>query len=321
MNSKMAETSLYKNPKRKKALVNYVVRSIRNFILEVRYRKEIDTANLFFDVYPFAAVKSISPAIEKKALSRYFSRCVTVSGRFRAVFDHYRLFSRYFGEDIFVKSHTDEILIVEKIYKDQRFALYLCKQDGFSRESELRVKLTFNGTTIVQMGMSLVDKKTLGFQRAGAALWIGIIKSSVPGEAGRENFRQFTKAFEGLRPKYLHVIFIQSLAKALGITEIYAPSYVGQAVASSRRFKSRVHADYDGFWQECGARRVSRYLYQIPVERQMRDITEYKPNKRSQAKKRQDMELDLRQSISETFETMKRRSTSEPEQVLMFDIE
>lgn len=321
MKSRIGEISKYNKSKKRKVFINFALRSVRNFVLERRYRKELTVANFFFAEYPFNTVRNIAPLIEKKPLSRYFSRCVSVSGRFSAVIDHYKLFSQYFCEDIFVKSHTDEILITEKTYKDQNLALYLCKQDGFSRESELRVKLTFNGTAIVQMGMSLVNKKTLGFHQAGAALWIGIIKSSVVGEEGRDNFRQFTKAFDGLRPKYVHVMLIQSLAQALGMTEIFAPSYIGQAVASSRRFKSRVHADYDGFWQECGATRINKYLYQIPVEREVRDLCAYKPNKRAQAKRRQDLELDLRNSMGKTFETMKRQSESAPETVIMFDIE
>lgn len=297
-------------PRREK-FINLIVRRVRNLVLETRYRKHIKQSQFFFSNYPFNAVKNIAPTIEKKPLSRYFSRFVSVSGRFYAILDHYTIFSKYFIEDAFLKSHTDEILIVEKSYKDQALALYLCKQDGFSRESELRVKLTFNGITIVQMGMSFVDKKTLGFEQAGPALWVGIIKSSVPGEEGRENFRLFTKAFEGLRPKYLHVMFIQSLANALGISEIFAPSYIGQAVASSRRFKQRVHADYDGFWEECGASKVNRYLYQLPAEREVRDISEYKPNKRSQAKKRQDLETDLRAAMRTTFEAMRREAVSQ----------
>lgn len=321
MKSRIDELPQYNILKKRKLFINFALKNIRYFVLERRYKKQLDVANLFFAEYPYSSVKNISPSIEKKPLSRYLSRCVDVSGRFSAIIDHYKLFSQYFGEDVFLKWHTDEILIVEKIYKDQHLALYVCKQDGFSRESEVRVKLTFNGTTIVQMGMSLVDKKTLGFHQAGPALWIGIIKSSVPGEEGRENFRQFTKAFDGLRPKYVHVMLIQSLAQALGMTEIFAPSYVGQAVASSRRFKSRVHADYDGFWQECGATRLNRYLYQIPVEREVRDLSAYKSNKRSQAKRRQDLELDLRNAMGRTFETMKRQAVSAPETVIMFDIE
>jgi uncharacterized protein len=284
---------------------------LRSFILETCYKNHINDARFFFSEYPFSTIKTVCPAIEKKPLSRYFSRCVNVSGRFYAVIDHYTLFSRYFLDDVFVKSHTDEILIVDKTYKNQNMALSICRQDGFSRESELRVKLTFNGQTIVQMGMSLVDQKTLGLDRHGAALWIGIIKSSVPGEAGRENFRQFTKAFDGLRPKYVHVMLIQSLAKALGLSEIFAPSYCGQAVANSRRFKARVHADYDGFWQECGATQINRYLYQLPVERQIRDLADYKPNKRAQAKRRQDLEMDLRMSMRCTFEAMRRQAASD----------
>jgi uncharacterized protein len=295
------------SPAKKESFKRFFIRTIRSFLRELIYMRELKEANAFFSKYPFSKVRDISPDLETKALGRYFSRCTDTRGRFRAIIDHYTLFSKYFDDDVFVAAHTHEILIAETLYKEQRLALYLCRQDGFSREAEIRVKLTFNNMTIVQMGMSFVDRKTLGFDQPGDALWIGIVKSSIPGEPGRESFRHFTKAFEGLRPKYLHVMFVQSLARALGISEIFAPSYIGQAVANSRRFKQRVHADYDGFWEECGGHKVNQYLYQIPCERQPRDLSEYKPNKRSQAKKRQDLETGLRHAMCQTFETLKRR--------------
>ncbi|THF46965.1 DUF535 family protein [Allorhizobium terrae] len=295
----------------KKSFKRFIIRSMRSFVLESIYRRELRDLNSFFSTSPFSKVRDISADLQTKALGRYFFRCTDTRGRFRAILDHYTLFSKYFDDDVFLAAHTQEILIAQTLYKDQKLALYLCRQDGFSREAEIRVKLTFNNVTIVQMGMSFVDRKRLGLGASGDALWIGIVKSSIPGEPGRESFRHFTKAFEGLRPKYLHVMFVQSLARALGISEIFAPSYCGQAVASSRRFKQRVHADYDGFWEECGGERINQYLYQIPCERPPRDLSEYKPNKRSQAKKRQELETGLRQAMCQMFESLKR-----PEAVL-----
>lgn len=294
----------------KKSFKRFVIRSMRRFVLESIYRRELRDLNSFLSKPPFSKVRDISADLQTKALGRYFSRCTDTRGRFRAIVDHYTLFSKYFDDDVFLAAHTQEILIADTVYKDQKLALYLCRQDGFSREAEIRVKLTFNNVTIVQMGMSFVDRKTLGLGASGDALWIGIVKSSIPGEPGRESFRHFTKAFEGLRPKYLHVMFAQSLARALGISEIFAPSYIGQAVASSRRFKQRVHADYDGFWEECGGEKINQYLYHIPCERPPRDLSEYKPNKRSQAKKRQELETGLRHAMCQMFESLKRREAA-----------
>ncbi|WP_250942717.1 DUF535 family protein [Allorhizobium sonneratiae] len=295
-------------PGKKKTGIGVLMAPVRMFLRKALYKKSIEETSDLFSKKPYSIIKSHFPNIETKPLRRSFYRKANTKSRYTVLNQHYRLFSSYFPDSILIAAHTSEILIAEKNYKDNNFAIYLCRQDGFGREAELRVKLVFNQQIIVQMGMTFIDRKNLGFSESGHALWLGIIKSSVPGEAGKELFRNFTKAFEGLRPKYIHVILAQSLASALNIQEIYAPSYLGQAVSSSRRFKQRVHADYDGFWEECGGEKLNDFLYRLPRERQVRDLSDYKSKKRAQAKKRQEIENDLRNEIIEKFQDIKRRS-------------
>jgi uncharacterized protein VirK/YbjX len=161
------------------------------------------------------------------------------------------------------------------------------------------------------MGLAIVDKQILRLAGIGEALWIGVLKTVFAGEHGLDESRTLTKAMEGLRPKALLLMSAQTLASAFEMEGIFAASNKGHVFAGDYSLRRRIKADYDRFWLESGGERVSAAIFALPAAKAQRSPSEYKPNKRAQARRRQALEREIGDQIRDSIAPLLRSQPAE----------
>ncbi len=246
-----------------------------------------------------SAVLEANERIALKPIRPYLVRDLSAARRVEAVLQHYGAVHARIAHDVVLRAHTSRVPLLTLTTEIGEVSIALANQAGFYREAELRLLLELDGQTQLEMGISIVSEQTLSLPGGALCLWIGIIKSSVSGEQGLENSRQLTKAFEGMRPKSLLLLAAQVLARQLGLSALYAVSNEGHIFSSYSSLKKRVKADYDQFWEDSEGERRGPHIFQIPLEKSLRDISTYKPNKRSQARRRQALEAELSAQLTQ----------------------
>ena len=184
-------------------------------------------------------------------------------------------------------------------------------------KNEARYTIMFGGNTSkegeVAFGIYDVDghylakmEGSIGHDENGKpVLWIGGLQGAKP-PMGRDDVVKATKDLYGMRPKGAVMLAAQCFAQALQLTAIRAPGnegHISQRGVNRMRAKRKIYADYGQFWEEIGGVKMDGDEYTLPVVPQVRDVSEVKPHKRSEWKKRQ--------AVSEELATQMRAALAE----------
>ena len=155
---------------------------------------------------------------------------------------------------------------------------------------------------------------TIGADESGApVLWIGGLQGAKP-PLGRDEIVKATRELYGLRPKAAVMLVAQTVARMLGLTALRAPGnegHISQRGFRRLRSKRKIYADYGQFWEEIGGTALAAEEYRIPVEPQVRDISEVKPHKRSEWKKRQALSEQLTRETLATLQALRLPAATE----------
>jgi uncharacterized protein len=152
---------------------------------------------------------------------------------------------------------------------------------------------------------------TIGPDEQGKpVLWIGGLQGAKP-PLGRDEVVKATRDLFGLRPKGAVMLAAQTFAQMLGLTALRAPGnegHISQRGFRKLRAKRKIYADYGQFWEEIGGVRYTMASdeYILPVTPQVREVSEVKPNKRSEWKKRQTISEDLAAQVRAVLASVKR---------------
>ncbi|MGO4380692.1 DUF535 family protein [Pseudoduganella sp. RAF19] len=163
-------------------------------------------------------------------------------------------------------------------------ALYniaLCAIVPMEREGELVLQL--------RCGEALVYSVAFSFLGAGREVGIGCIQGPQHG-AGLELAREATRDLFGLRPKNLLVRLVRQLGHAYGCNSLVLVGNGNRTVARKSIRLGKVKADYDGLWQEMGARQRQDGDYELDCEPLLPPSMEDVPSKkRSEVRKRHEL--------------------------------
>jgi len=272
-------------------------RSTKWVALRWIYRREIASVRAAFTLEPFDRILAAYPDIVVKPVRAYLVNGLGRRYRPVAVIGHYVAASRILTNEAFVRSHTSGVRLAAFSTDAGEITVDLEGQGGLYRESEWRLVLYNDGRPVIEMGLAIVDGRILGLAGVGEVLWIGVLKTVFAGEHGLDESRMLTKAMEGLRPKALLLIAAQTLAGAFGLEGVFAASNKGHVFAGDYSLRHRIKADYDSFWQESGGERVSQAVFALPAVKAQRSLSEYKPNKRALARRRQVLEREVESQI------------------------
>jgi len=164
-----------------------------------------------------------------------------------------------------------------------QYNIALCAIVPMEREGELVLQL--------RCGEALVYSVAFSFIGAGrdAQIGIGCIQGPQHG-SGLELAREDTRDLFGLRPKNLLVRLVRHLGHASGCATMVLVGNGNRTVARKSVRSGKVKADYDGLWQEMGARPRRDGDYELDCAPLLPPSLDDVPSKkRSEVRKRHEM--------------------------------
>lgn len=177
---------------------------------------------------------------------------------------------------------------------DKHFKVTVACNGRCEREGEVNMSLSCDGTLLAIVTFSVIERD------GRRVLLIGGMQGA-HSETPHETIRMATRACYGLFPKRVLLEVISLLARASGIGAIQAVSNCGHTYYSLRyRYKKRAVflASYDEFWQSLNAEKVSRQLWQLPLEFPQKTIEEIPSKKRAEYRRRYELLEVLRQQFT-----------------------
>jgi uncharacterized protein VirK/YbjX len=166
----------------------------------------------------------------------------------------------------------------------------------FMREGQLTINLFLRDTRMFSLAFSLC------YQENRLSAFIGSIQGRDI-EGALAEYRELTKAAQGMRPRDLLIEVFRMLCAVAGVTDIFAVSnehrhhrgrYFGNA---SKKFS----VNYDEIWTDRGGVRVDPMFFQFRVDGQQRDLDSMPAKKRGMYRRRYDMLKSIRQKLHDNY--------------------
>lgn len=281
--------------------LNRWVRAAKRAIVRRIFRREISAVNSALSVEPFRRILQAYPEIPFKPVRPYLVSGLKPPQRSAAVIGHYTAAFHLLKTEALVESHISSTRLLTLGTSVGEITVDLTGQQGLYREAEWRLLASWNGRAITEMGLAIVDRRLLRVGGMGPILWIGALKTTAAGAHGLDDARILTRNLAGLRPKGLLLLVAQTLASSLKLSGVFAASNRGHVFATDFTLRRRISADYDSFWMESGGKRVQPTIFELPQAKVRRSPDEYKPNKRTQIRRRHQLEIEIEQSVREAI--------------------
>lgn len=241
---------------------------------------------------PLAVIARHHPRFYEKPFRPYLHRNLSRAERFRLIREHY-LFIQQHAPEPFLAALLDNrpFLLNEQSVGDLKHPLYV--NLGYARHMRQEGELTLSIGTLESHSAASRHEwiASLTFVvHLGASGWeilIGGVQGGHSGGEGKEGARLATRAFHGMRPKFLLIDILQALAASWNISHIYA---VGDDahVFRHRRYRGRIkiRSSYNDLWLEAQGHPVANGFFVLPASSRRRALTEIASNKRSEYAKR-----------------------------------
>lgn len=196
---------------------------------------------------------------------------------------------------LYVKCHR--VLLYHDTFEDKPLNLFLVFRDGQQKEGCLSIELILgsddlentdwdSGTHVYQIMFTLGDKCPAwpDAKADNLAIHIGALQGLL---GGSETIKRMTKAYFGYRPKNLIFWCMRCIAEAINADRITAITNNGYYAMNHLRLNRKLKVDLDQFWEECqGVPQKDKRFYDLPIPEYRKDMSELKPSKRAQHRKR-----------------------------------
>lgn len=229
----------------------------------------------------FAQMLPACPRLVNKIYRDYFSTSLRCADRLDLLRTHYGV---VIGEGL-----------APLVARAAKGPVELCRLQaradlGYHIDLRAGALLGREGELVLQLmhGAELVYSLAFSFLRDGAGMAIGIgCLQGAPG--GLDRIRSATRELHGMRPKNLLVQMTRQIGHDLGCAQLILVGNRNRVVTSATR-QGKVHADYDGLWEELHARRRPDGDFGLACNDLAAPLMEeIASNKRSQARKRHAM--------------------------------
>lgn len=240
-----------------------------------------------------------NPSFLEQATRSFFYKGSTWDERMQLVKDHVMIMEQYFKTELMDQLYAERksVQLWEDSYQDKPLSMYLSFHAGQRKEGCLSLMMTYENQALYQIMFWFAKNPADGKN----VIYIGALQGP---QNGNELIKGLTKAFYGYRTKNLIFYGLRSLAKALGIDNIYAVANEGYYAMSHLRMDRKLKTDFGAFWQECEGKQCSdRRFYIMPVAEYRKSMEELKPSKRAQHRRRfakmDEMEAAVAESLSQ----------------------
>ncbi len=252
-----------------------VVGDLLDFFAETQLRKDI--------------LKGM-PAFIEQVTRAFFYKGSDYEERSSLIKNHVRYMEKHFTQEALTKLYIDvdikenagqKIVLWEDTFEDKPLRMSLYFHAGQYKEGCLSLILTWDGETFYQIMFWFGPDK----EKTGDAIWIGALQGS---PHGSDAIKRMTKAFFGYRTKNLIFYGLRNLARCLGISKIYGVTNEGYYAMNHIRIDRKLKTDFGAFWEECEGKlcEEDKRFYVMPVKEYRKDMSELKPSKRAQHRRR-----------------------------------
>ena len=231
-----------------------------------------------------------TPAFIEQVTRAFFYKDSDYPDRSALIKNHMRYMEKHFTQEALTRLYIDvdtkenagqKITLWEDTFEDKPLRLSLYFHAGQYKEGCLSLILTWNEEPFYQIMFWFGPD----MKKTGDAIWIGALQG-IP--HGSDAIKRMTKAFFGYRPKNLIFYGLRNLARCLGISKIYGVTNAGYYAMNHIRIDRKLKTDFGAFWEECEGKpcEVDYRFYEMPVKEYRKDMSELKPSKRAQHRRR-----------------------------------
>ena len=223
-----------------------------------------------------------NPSFVEQATRTFFYKGSTWEERMQLVKNHVLIMENRFKDELMDQLYVEHkrVQLWEDSYLDKLLTMSLWFHAGQRKEGCLALILSYEGDELYQIMFWFAKNPADGRD----VIYIGALQGP---QNGNELIKGLTKAFFGYRTKNLIFYGLRSLAKFMGISNIYAVANEGYYAMSHVRMDRKLKTDFGAFWQECEGKQCSdRRFYIMPVAEYRKSMEELKPSKRAQHRRR-----------------------------------
>lgn len=262
------------------------------FRARCRMHKDVveDLLNFFAATQQRKDLLKGTPAFIEQVTRSFFYKDSTYEERVALIKNHILFMEKHFTKEVISRLYRDVapeqhagqmVTLWEDTFEDKPLAMSLWFHTGQRKEGCLSLILTWDGEALYQIMFWFSPDK----EKNGDAIWIGALQGS---QNGSEVIKRLTKAFYGYRTKNLIFYGIRNLARCLGLEKIYGVTNDGYYAMNHVRSDRKLKTDFAGFWKECEGEPCSQdaRFYVMPVKEYRKDMSELKPSKRAQHRRR-----------------------------------
>ena len=238
-----------------------------------------------------------NPSFLEQATRSFFYKGSTWDERMQLVKDHVLIMEQYFKPELMDQLYGERksVQLWEDSYQDKPLSMFLTFHAGQRKEGCLSLMMTYEREALYQIMFWFAKNPADGKN----VIYIGALQGP---QNGNELIKGLTKAFFGYSTKNLIFYGLRSVAKALGITNIYAVANEGYYAMSHVRMDRKLKTDFGAFWQECEGKQCSdRRFYIMPVAEYRKSMEELKPSKRAQHRRRFAKMDELEAAVAESM--------------------
>ena len=253
----------------------YIISDLLDFFAETPLRKDL--------------LKG-TPAFIEQVTRAFFYKDSDYADRSALIKNHVRFIEKHFTEEAVYKLYVDvdekenagqKLPLWEDEFEGKPLGMYLYFHAGQDKEGCLSLILTQDGPPLYQIMFWFGPD----LEKKGDTIWVGALQGT---PNGSEVIKRMTKAFYGYRTKNLIFYGLRSLARCLGLHKIYAVTNEGYYAMNHLRIDRKLKTDFGAFWEECEGKPCEQdpRFFVVPVKEYRKDMSELKPSKRAQHRRR-----------------------------------
>lgn len=251
-----------------------------------------------------------TPAFIEQVTRAFFYKDSDYADRAALIKNHVLFMEKHFSQETVSRLYAEvneeinagkSVTLWEDVFEDKPLCLNLWFNAGQRKEGCLSLILQWDKEPLYQIMFWFGPD----MEKAGNAIWIGAMQGT---PNGSDVIKRLTKAFFGYRPKNLIFYGIRNLARCLGLQKIYAVTNEGYYAMNHMRSDRKLKTDFAEFWQECEGQQCAEdsRFFVIPVAEHRKDMSELKPSKRAQHRRRFEKMDAIDKAFDESCKTVLR---------------
>jgi uncharacterized protein VirK/YbjX len=237
------------------------------------------------------------PCLIEQATRAFFYKGATLEERSRLIRNHVELLQQMVSDSFLetIYAGHKKITLWTDTFQDKPLTLDVLFHPGQRKEGCLSLVLHWGEVDFYQIMFWLSPAPDSG----KPCVWIGALQGTT---LGNDAVKAMTKKFFGYRTKNLIFYGLRTLADLLGCEKIYAVTNTGYYAMNHVRMDRKLKTNFGDFWAECGGEpSMDERFYVIPLEEKRRDLSEMKPSKRANHRRRYELMDQMRSDMEKAL--------------------